>query len=285
MSGLWELSGTILGDGAGFRAGWSVAISGDGNVVAMGSTKGGSDAGGIVSTYVAPDWTLHGSIIEAQTPRDVLGFSVALNGDGTMVAVGSVKASNPDRVTNAGRAEVFAFNGTSWITQFEVFGETKQAYVGSSVALSRDGTLFVVGGRGFTNDGESAPAVGRCKIFERTVTGEYELLGELVGKNSREELGWSASISADGNKVACGCMGGKMFDWGETGVARVWDRSSLLESEVFPRGGERFSSIEGASFGSSVSLSSDGSSLVVGASTWGGSNITSPGGVFSFSLS
>eukprot|EP00986_Skeletonema_menzelii_P013981 scaffold8691_cov86-Skeletonema_menzelii.AAC.1 len=96
---------------------------------------------------------------------------------------------SPDRVTNAGRAEVFAFNGTSWITQFEVFGETKQAYVGSSVALSRDSTLFVVGGRGFTNDGESAPAVGRCKIFERTITGEYELLGELIGKNSREELG------------------------------------------------------------------------------------------------
>ena len=71
------------------------------------------------------------------------------------------------------------------------------------MALSRDGNLFVVGGRGFTNNGESTPAVGRCRIFERTESGAYELLGELVGKDSREELGWSASISADGNKVAC----------------------------------------------------------------------------------
>ncbi len=283
-SGLWEVSGTILGEGAGFRAGWSVAMSGDGMVVAMGSTKGGSNGGGIVSTYIAPDWGLHGSMIEAQTTRDVLGFSVALNGDGSMVAVGSVKAANPDRVSNAGRAEVFSFDGTSWISQFEVFGETKQAYVGSSVALSGDGNLFVVGGRGFTNDGESTPAVGRCRIFERSETGEFELLSSIVGKNSREELGWSSSISADGNKVACGGKGGQMLELGETGVARVWDRQSLLESEVLPRG-ERFSSIEGASFGSSVSLSSDGSSLVVGAELRNGAYITSPGGVYSFSTS
>eukprot|EP00984_Skeletonema_dohrnii_P033991 scaffold32493_cov67-Skeletonema_dohrnii-CCMP3373.AAC.1 len=128
-------------------------------------------------------------MIEAQTPRDVLGFSVSLNGDGTMIAVGSVKAANPDRVSNAGRAEVFSFNGTSWNSQFEVFGETKQAYDGSSVALSRDGNLFVVGGRGFTNDGGDTPAIGRCRIFERTGTGEYVLLSTIVGKNSREELG------------------------------------------------------------------------------------------------
>eukprot|EP00984_Skeletonema_dohrnii_P007000 scaffold2492_cov71-Skeletonema_dohrnii-CCMP3373.AAC.1 len=219
----WYIIRTIVGAGAGFRAGWSVAISGDGNVVAMGSTKGGSNEGGLVTTYIAPDWGLHGSPIEAQTPRDVFGFSVSLNGDGTMIAVGSVKAANPDRVTNAGRAEVFSLTGAEWISQIEVFGETKQAYDGSSVALSRDGNLFVVGGRGFTTDGDSAPAIGRCRIFERTGTGEYVLLSTIVGKNSREELGWSASISADGNKVACGGMGGQMLDLGETGVARVWD--------------------------------------------------------------
>ena len=65
-----------------------------------------------------------------------------------------------------------------------------------------------------------------------------------------------------------------MLDFGNTGVVRVWDLSSLQESEVLPRG-ERFSSVEGASFGSSVSLSGDGSSLVVGASTWIGSGKSS----------
>ena len=281
----WSLIGTIVGAGEGFRAGWSVAISGDGNVVAMGSTRGSSNEGGIVTTYVAPDWRLYGSIIEAQTPRDVLGFSVSLNGDGTMVAVGSVKASNPEKVSNAGRAEVFAMNGTAWsAAQFEVFGETRQGYDGSSVALSSDGSIFVVGGRGYASDGEVAPAIGRCRIFERTGTGQYELLHTILGKNEREELGWSAAISGDGNKVACGGKGGKMFDFGGTGVVRVWDRLSLQESEVLPRG-ERFSSVKGASFGSSVSLSSDGSSLVVGASNWNGANATSSGSIFSFATS
>jgi len=278
----WYLLGTIVGAGEGFRAGWSVAISGDGNVVAMGSTKGGSEQGGIVSTYVAPDWRLYGSIIEAQTPRDVTGFSVSINGDGTMVAVGSVKASNPEQVSNAGRAGVYAFNGTAWNAEFRVFGDVRQGYDGSSVALSSDGNIFVVGGRGHADTEESEPAVGRCRIFERTGTGEYELLHTIFGKNEREELGWSAAISGDGNKVACGGQDGKMFDFGGTGVVRVWDRLSLQESEVLPRG-ERFSSVEGASFGSSVSLSSDGSSLVVGASTWNGGNVTSPGCIFSFS--
>eukprot|EP00984_Skeletonema_dohrnii_P036908 scaffold38431_cov139-Skeletonema_dohrnii-CCMP3373.AAC.1 len=68
-----------------------------------------------------------------------------------------------------------------------------------------------------------------------------------------------------------------MLDFGGTGVARVWDRLSLVESEVLPRG-EKFSSVKGASFGSSVSLSSDGSSLVVGAWHWSSAiDVTSPG--------
>ena len=279
----WDLSGTVLGD-AGFRAGWSVAISGDGNVVAMGSTKGGANEGGIVSTYVAPNWQLLGSIIEAKTPRDVLGFSVALSGDGTMVAVGGVKAPSPDRVANAGRAEVFALNGTAWSSIFEVYGDTRQGYDGSSVALSTDGNLFVVGGRGYTIDGGSAPALGRCRIYERTEDGQYELLHTILGENEREELGWSSSMSNDGSKVACGGKGGKMSDWGTTGVARVWDRVSLLQSEILPRG-ERFSSVEGSGFGSSVSLSGDGSSLVAGAWEWNSGNVTSIGSVFSFSTS
>ena len=285
----WMLSGTIVGEGEGFRAGWSVAISGDGNVVAMGSTKGGSNQGGIVSTYIAPDWILHGSIIEAKTSKDVTGFSVSLNGDGKVIAVGSVKATNPERMSNAGRVDVYAMDGTSWNAEFEVFGDSRQGYDGSSVALSSDGSLLVVGGRGFTSEGSAE--VGRCRIFERSGTGQYELLHTTVGKNKGEELGWSVAISADGNKVACGGQGGKMLDLGESGVVRggsgvvrVWDRVSLQDSEVLPRG-ERLSTVEGSSFGSSVSLSSDGSSLVVGASTWAGGDASSSGGIFSFSLS
>jgi hypothetical protein len=167
-------------------------------------------------------------------------------------------------------------NGTAWNAEFEVFGETRQGYDGSSVALSRDGNLFVVGGRGFAREG--TVAIGRCRVYERSAaTGQYELLHTVFGGNDREELGWSAAISADGNKVACGGKGGNMLEFGESGVARVWDRTSLEESELLPRG-ERFSSVEGSSFGSSVSLSNDGSMLVVGASTW---NATS-GSIFSF---
>lgn len=275
----WDLMGTIVGAGEGFRAGWSVSISGDGSVVAMGSTKGSSNNGGIVTTYAAPDWRLYGSIIEAQTSKDITGFSVSLNGDGTLLAVGSVKATSPDGVSNAGRAEVFAMNGTAWNAEFEVFGETRQGYDGSSVALSRDGNLFVVGGRGFAREG--TVAIGRCRVYERSdATGQYELLHTVFGGNDREELGWSAAISADGNKVACGGKGGNMLEFGESGVARVWDRTSLDESEILPRG-ERFSSVEGSSFGSSVSLSNDGSMLVVGASTWNASS----GSIFSFTTS
>ena len=71
-----------------------------------------------------------------------------------------------------------------------------------------------------------------------------------------------------------------MLEFGESGVARVWDRTSLEDSELLPRG-ERFSSVEGSSFGSSVSLSNDGSMLVVGASTWNASS----GSIFSFTTS
>mmetsp|Transcript_38003 Transcript_38003/g.69777 ORF Transcript_38003/g.69777 Transcript_38003/m.69777 type:complete len:202 (+) Transcript_38003:545-1150(+) len=82
------------------RAGWSVAISGDGNIVAMGATKGGSIGGGLITTYQAPDWISYGSVVEGLESGDVTGFSVTLSYDGAFMAIGSPKADISNQLRN-----------------------------------------------------------------------------------------------------------------------------------------------------------------------------------------
>mmetsp|Transcript_13576 Transcript_13576/g.24902 ORF Transcript_13576/g.24902 Transcript_13576/m.24902 type:complete len:110 (-) Transcript_13576:86-415(-) len=105
----------------------------------------------------------------------------------------------------------------------------------------------------------------------------------MVGQTKKEELGTSVAVSDDGNIIACGGITGR---WGRniatvSGVVRLWNRMTSREKVIWPPG-YYTSTVDEASFGSAVSLSSDGKLVVVGASTWRGSNRNSPGAVHIF---
>jgi len=271
------LEAVFAGQNLSGRAGWTVAISGDGNIVAMGATKGGSNGGGLITTYQyqAPDWVLYGSAVEAKYSEDVAGYSLALSNDGTIMAVGSVKHYSSS-LRNAGKATVYNMNGSDWEVRDEIFGESRGILEGSSISLSQDGKVLVVGGGGFSNSNQAA---GRCQVFEWKDT-DYELVHTMLGQADREALGTSAAVSDDGSIIACGGASGR---WSrdtssKSGVVRLWNRLTLREKAIWPKGDSR-SVVDDASFGTAVSLSADGKRLLVGASTWSGTNSDNPGGV------
>jgi hypothetical protein len=259
-------------------------ISGDGNLVAMGTTKGGSNGGGFVETYryQVPNWVPYLPGLNALKWSDIFGYSLALSSEGTVMAVGSVKADSTLRppVRDAGRVDIYASDGSQWILRGTLFGETKLVLFGSSVGLSQDAGILVVGEPAFTW-GDNLHA-GRCQIFEWNGS-RYKLIFAVVGKFRKEEMGSSAAVSDDGNIIACGGMGGRWdgISRAESGVVRLWNRSTAQEKSIWPRG--MFSqTVDGASFGSAVSLSADGKLLFVGASTWKGSDGNSHGGMHIF---
>ncbi len=154
-----------------------VAMSGDGNTLAVGASGDGSDATGTTGT---PDPLNHGSpnsgavyvfarsgsgwvqqaYLKASNhdAGDMFGDHLALSADGAVLAVSAVgedgfsnSVANPDPVDNsapnAGAVYVFRRSGAAWNQEAYVKasnGEAGDAF-GTGLALSGDGTTLAVG--------------------------------------------------------------------------------------------------------------------------------------------
>jgi len=166
----------------GDRFGSSVALSADGNTLAIGAPHEDSPATGI-NGYQGDAWDLGEGIIGAESGAAYLfrfdgtdwsqqayikasntdgfdGFSrVALSADGGLLAVGATgEDSNATGVNgdqddnsaeNAGAVYVFRFDGTDWSQQAYIKASNTDARDGfSRVAISADGGLLAVGAGG-----------------------------------------------------------------------------------------------------------------------------------------
>ena len=221
--------------------GWSVAISGDGNTIAIGSIGESSSATGIngnqtdnsapsagavyVFVRTGAGWSQQAYVKASNTVEvNAFGGAVALNGDGGTLAVGAVGESsrsvgiNGDETQSeeeyAGAVYVYTRNGTTW---------TQQAYVKSSytyfenefgyaVALSADGNTLGVG-----SPGESSTAVGvngpqndladptsGCAYVFTRLGSSWSQQAFIKASNtaSEAEFGYALAMSADGNTIA-----------------------------------------------------------------------------------
>jgi WD40 repeat protein len=259
--GQWVLLGMpISGKSSGERAGWSVSISGDGSSVAVGAPKGGGSASGAVSTYRFEDglnWAPYGTALEGVS-EEAFGYATSLSYDGNLVAVGAPKAMNPEGASNAGKTSVYHLYGTEWLPLpgKELHGTSADGIDGTSIALSQDGSILVVGGKGRGND-DGVKNVGNCQIYEFGT--DWELLHSMEGLTENERLGSSVAVSQNGNVVACGGEAA-MYDGVGIGIVRVWNKATSMSSEVWPRNSDG-----GALFGSTLCLKEDGKILAVGA--------------------
>jgi hypothetical protein len=153
-----------------------------------------------------------------------------------------------------------------------VYGEAEGDVDGTSVAMSQDGSIVVIGGKGRSKTNAATGEVslkssGRCRVY-LFQAGGWEFLYSLEGKTPEEQLGSFVAVSPDGNIVACGGRNGAMdYDGAKkSGVVRLWNRATLQESTIWPRGEE--GGVEGSTFGTSLAISTDGEYVIVGAPTW-----------------
>jgi hypothetical protein len=132
-------------------------------------------------------------------------------------------------------------------------GDSCGCALGTSVALSADGNTALIGGP------EDNGHEGAAWVFTRTA-GKWAQQAEFGdnGQFGAARLGARVALSADGNTAL---IGGPS-DNGEVGAAWVFTRSGGVWTQG-PKltGGEE---IEKAQFGSSVALSSDGNTALIG---------------------
>jgi hypothetical protein len=163
--------GEVVGDGDQF--GFSIALSGDGNTMAVGATTEDSAATGVngdqasdsaqsagavyVFSRSGNSWAqqvyLKGSNTEA---GDLFGYDVSLSNDGnTLVAAGydedgpgrGVNGDQGNGVNGSGAIYVFSRTGASWRQESYLKGSRSEGNdaLGFSVAISGDGSTIVAG--------------------------------------------------------------------------------------------------------------------------------------------
>jgi hypothetical protein len=134
-------------------------------------------------------------------------------------------------------------------------GAVGSAYQGGSVALSADGNTAIVGG------GVDSSGAGAAWVFTRS-SGVWSQQGsKLVGTGAvgDAQQGFSVALSADGNTAIVGGY----LDSSSVGATWVFTRSSSVWSQ---QGGKLIGAgaVGDAWQGSSVALSADGNTAIVG---------------------
>jgi hypothetical protein len=245
--------------GAVDRFGSSVALSADGNVLAVGAPGEGSPATGVGgdptsdaasfsgAVYVfrrgpTGAWAQEAYVKASNTGSgDAFGFSVSLSGDGSVLAVG---------------------------------------------ALEEDSAATGVGG---TQLSEAALESGAVYLLRRSLAGVWAQEAYVKPSNTSrfDYFGWALALSADGASLAVGAVGEASSTTGIGGDGSLNDAVAAGAVYVFRRAGGNWSQEAyvkasntgpGDRFGSAVDLSANGSVLVVGA-PWEDSASTGLGGL------
>ena len=147
--------------------GYSVAVSTDGNTLAIGAVyadvNGNKDEGAVsVFARSGGAWSLQKTLnISGGTAGDLFGYAVALSADGSTLAVGAI-SDDVNANVDQGSVSVFARTGTAWKEQqvITLDNGTASGNFGWSVSLSTDGNTLAAGG---PNQG-----AGKAAVFTRS---------------------------------------------------------------------------------------------------------------------
>jgi hypothetical protein len=239
----------------------SVSISSDGSYVIVGAYKDDiaptPDAG---SAYIfsrsGTSWSYQSKITAPDAAfQDQFGRSVSISGDGSYAIAGA-----DGNESSSGSAYIFSRSGSTWTYQSKIKATdtAPNDRFGRSVSISGDGSYALVGAYADYNAG-SAHIFSRSgtswssqrKIYTSTPTGQ-------------DQFGRSVSISGDGSYAVAGASShyGGLYSTPNSGAAFIWVRSGstwTFQKEIWapdPGSSDRF--------GNSVSISSDGSYVIVG---------------------
>lgn len=217
-------------DTCGYPTRVSVALSGDGTTLAMGSPHARPGYARVFqydSTDPASGWFQIGGKLEiASSTYEQLGFDVALSRDGSRVAATAGAFGN--QALGEARAYELTFDGgnESWSQmgdpiEYESL-DTIYDYMSESsarvpISLSADGSRLAVGA---PNKGNNR--AGTVRVF-KFASNAWQQVGEtLEGDAIDDRLGKSVALSADGSRLAVSAPGVDVSFGGDAGDFRVY---------------------------------------------------------------
>ncbi len=238
------------------KFGYAVDMNKDGSVIAVGAHLNDDNgvASGQVCIYKNVDdrWEKIGEAINGKYEYEEFGLSVSINDDGTIVAAGAPQ--NTGNGQGAGCIRIYKYKNDEWTQIGEDITGKANDWFGSSISINGDGTIVAVGAHWNSDNGQQS---GHVLVFEN-INNDWEQKGDtLKGETSGDIFGTSVSISNDGMTLAIGAPGHT-----SAGAAYIYRFSNntwnLLGNKIT---GEN----TGDQSAGSISLSSDGSRVAIGA--------------------
>ena len=144
-------------------------------------------------------WVQNGANITGEANNDQFGWSVSMNDNGSIVAVGA--NGNDGSGTGAGHVRVFSLNSGIW-SQLggDINGEAAGDNSGIAINLNSNGNIVAIGAN--LNDGNGVDS-GHVRIYSRNVSGVWvQLGGDIDGEAAGDKSGSSISLNATGGIVA-----------------------------------------------------------------------------------
>lgn len=250
--GLWAWSGTRWishqGFGFGSLSGLTLALSGDGSSALISGTH---CQGGGPCLPILYSW--HGSSFGNWPQSQLLhgiGGAIAISSDGSTALAESSSTSGIGSVT------VLDWNGTAWAEQQVLTDKNSavdQSFFGTGLSLSSNGSVAFIGG---------APAdgtYGAAFLFTRTGT-NWTQQQTLSAAGTGDGESATVALGADGTVAMVAMLGPEdaygtvsVFQCGATHCVRVQAIAVKSQPDGYGNG-----------FGGSVSLSSDGTTALIG---------------------
>ena len=258
-----QLGQSLLGNATSDQFGKATVISGDASTIAVGvpSADGGGSNIGEARAYrlVAGVWTQIGQTITGSDNEGSLGWQVALNNDGTILAVSAPFSDTYG--TNRGYVQVFELSGGVW-TQLgsDIVGEADNDVFGFGLDINGAGNRIVIGGA--QNDANGSNA-GHVRVFDYSGGVWTQIGADIDGEAADDNLGYSVAITDIGNRIVVGAPfnSGAGAPGSVRGHARVYD---FVASNWVQYGSDIDGEANNDRLGHAVDIDALGNTIVVG---------------------
>jgi hypothetical protein len=205
-----------------------------------------------VYRFNGTDWKQLGDDIIGASSEDHLGWSVALSADGNVAAISSPFYGSYSN----GRVQVYKWDGTSWTKHGNPITGSSDDRAGLSIALSSYGNILAIG-----HPGHGSTDYGTVRVYTWDGGSSWARVGgDIDGVDKNSLSGSSVALSSSGTLLAIGSPGSDVNM--RPGSVEVYTYNGTAWNIY----GDRLNGTKAADeFGCSVSLSSDGKTLAVGA--------------------
>lgn len=186
---------------------------------------------------------------------DFSGRSTSLSADGKILAIGAPISS--ENGFHSGYAKVYEEVNGIWSQIGQTISNGSSVNrAGKDVSLSSDGSTLAVG-FSLSEDGNGN---GKVRIYSYDNSNNFwsQIGSDIDGEIEFTYLGWNVSLSSDGNRVAMSAPSINAF---ENGKVKIFENINNNWVQL----GNDIVGVFGDVFGNSVSLSSDGLTVAIGA--------------------